>query len=188
MLFWTPQSQLVLLVSGTVHTKYLTFSMLRTGEGKRSADFTFFSNHNWGCTILTLFSPVFRIPDILVRIPVRIRILGSIPLTNGSGSGSCSFRQWPSRCQQIFPQSFLLLFDGTFTSFFTDKKKSQNSRNQGFSCHFCLMMGGPLINGSGPGGPKNYGSGSGSGTLVFSLVTRYLLLAFVRVGPNRRYF
>jgi len=36
---------------------------------------------------------VFRIRDILVRI----RIFGSVPLTNGSGcgfgSGSCSFRQ-----------------------------------------------------------------------------------------------
>ncbi len=25
---------------------------------------------------------------------------GSVPLTNGSGSSFCSFRQWPSRCQQ----------------------------------------------------------------------------------------
>ncbi len=45
---------------------------------------------------------VFRIRDILVRI----WILGSVPLTNGSGCGSgsgygsCSFRQWPWRCQQ----------------------------------------------------------------------------------------
>ncbi len=35
---------------------------------------------------------------------VRIRIRGSTTLTNGSGcgSGSCYFRQWPSRCQQKF--------------------------------------------------------------------------------------
>jgi hypothetical protein len=31
---------------------------------------------------------------------------------------------------------------GTFTSFFQDKviKKLQNSRNQGFSYYFCMMM------------------------------------------------
>ncbi len=37
---------------------------------------------------------VFRIHDILVRIRIR----GSMPLTNGSGS--CYFRHWPSRRQQ----------------------------------------------------------------------------------------
>jgi hypothetical protein len=44
------------------------------------------------------FPAVFRIHDILVRI----RILGSVPLTNdsGCGSGSCSHRQKPSRCKQ----------------------------------------------------------------------------------------
>jgi hypothetical protein len=66
--------------------------------------------------------------------------------------------------------SFLLFtFEGTFTSFFKEKdQKSQNSRNQGFSYYFCLMIEGagsrcvPLTNGSGsdPGGPKTYGSGS----------------------------
>ncbi len=56
------------------------------------------------------FQAVFRIHDILVWI--RIRILGSMPLTNGSGSGSCYFRHWPSRCQQktnFLTQFFLLL-------------------------------------------------------------------------------
>ncbi len=42
------------------------------------------------------------------------------------GSGSCYFRHWPSRGQQKtnFLQNFfcLLLFEGTFTSFFKDKK------------------------------------------------------------------
>jgi hypothetical protein len=38
----------------------------------------------------------FRIRDILKRIRE------SAPLTNESGSGSCSFRQWPSRCQQKY--------------------------------------------------------------------------------------
>ncbi len=75
---------------------------------------------------------------------MRIQIRGSIPLTNGSGSGcgSCYFRQWSSRCQQ---KKFfcLLLFDGTFRSFFKDNKfieMSQNSRNQCFSNYFCFMM------------------------------------------------
>jgi hypothetical protein len=53
-----------------------------------------------------MFIAVFRIHDILVRI----RIHGSVPLTNGSksGSGCCSFQQWPSRCQRkiIFFQVF----------------------------------------------------------------------------------
>jgi hypothetical protein len=73
------------------------------------------------------------------------------------GSGSCSFRQWLSRCQQkiMFFSSFcLILFEGTFTSFFKDKKvkKSQN-RRQGF----CLMTEG---SGSESGSvPLTYGSG-----------------------------
>ncbi len=47
---------------------------------------------------------VLRIHVILVWI----RIGGSMPLTNGSGS--CYFRHWPSTCQQktIFLQFFLL--------------------------------------------------------------------------------
>ncbi len=44
------------------------------------------------------FTAVFRIHDILVWIRIR----GSMPLTNGSGSecGSCCFRHWPSRRQE----------------------------------------------------------------------------------------
>ncbi len=45
-----------------------------------------------------LLKPVFRIHDILVWI--RIRIRGSMPLTDGCRFGSCYFRQWPSRLQQ----------------------------------------------------------------------------------------
>ncbi len=56
--------------------------------------------------------PVLQIQDILVWI--RIRIRGSMPLTNGSGS--CYFRHWPSRCQEkliLFFYFFcLLLFEG----------------------------------------------------------------------------
>jgi hypothetical protein len=59
-------------------------------------------------------------------------IRGSMPLNNGSrsGSGSCYFRHCPSRRQQEnnFTPVFLLitvLFEGTFTSFFKDTVKSQ---------------------------------------------------------------
>ncbi len=52
--------------------------------------------------LFLIFLPMFRIHEILVRIRIR----GSIPLTNGSesgcGSGSCYFFQWPSRRQQVF--------------------------------------------------------------------------------------
>jgi hypothetical protein len=34
-----------------------------------------------------------QIRDILVRIRMQIQILGSVLVTNGSGCGSCSFRQ-----------------------------------------------------------------------------------------------
>jgi hypothetical protein len=75
----------------------------------------------------------------------------------------------------------IILFKGTFTSFFKGKKSKRShktvSRNQGFSYHFCVMIEGseaksgsgsiPLINGSGSNGPKTPGSGgSGSATLV----------------------
>ncbi len=73
------------------------------------------------------------------------------------------------------------------SSFSKDKKskRSQNSRNQGFSYYFCLM-----IEGSGfmrylwfmdpdPGGPKTYGSdGSGSATLAI----RYKKIEFLKKG------
>ncbi len=81
------------------------------------------------------------------------------------GSGSCYFRHWPLRCQQETNFYFfifsLLLLEGTFTSFFKDKKskESQTSRNPGFSYYFCMMIEGsgskPLTNGSGYGRPKN---------------------------------
>jgi hypothetical protein len=84
---------------------------------------------------------VLRIHDILLWI--RIRIRGSMPLTNGFGF--CYFRHRPSRRQlNTNKKKFfcLLLFEGTFTSFFKVKK----SRNQGFYHYFSLM-----IEGSGSG-------------------------------------
>jgi hypothetical protein len=58
--------------------------------------------------------------------------------------------------KQILKKNFCrLLFEGTtFTSFYKGKK-SQNSRNQGFSYYFCIM-----IEGSGSGASE-----SGSGTI-----------------------
>jgi hypothetical protein len=73
---------------------------------------------------------VLRIHDILVWI--RIRIRGSMPLTNGSGSGfrSFYFHHSPSRCQQKtnLKKKFFctLLFIGTFTSFFKDKSQKES--------------------------------------------------------------
>ncbi len=59
-----------------------------------------------------------------------------MPLTNGSGS--CYFRHWPSRCKQktkFLTQFFcLLLFEGTFTFFFKDKK-SNRTWFLGFKSH-----------------------------------------------------
>ncbi len=93
--------------------------------------------------------PVLRIHDILGWI--RIRIRGSMPLTNGSGS--FYFRHWPSRCQQenkffntIFSAyDFLKLHLHHFLKI-KIHKESQNRRNQGFSYYFCMM-----IEGSGSG-------------------------------------
>ncbi len=70
------------------------------------------------------YKPVFRIRDLLVRIG----ILGSVLLTNWSGSVSYFFHQWPSRRQlKYFFSKFLglLLFEGTFTSFFKDKSHKE---------------------------------------------------------------
>jgi hypothetical protein len=44
------------------------------------------------------------VPDLWHFVLVLIRILGSVPLTNRSGS--CFLRQWPSRCKRKF---FLLI-------------------------------------------------------------------------------
>jgi hypothetical protein len=84
---------------------------------------------------------VFRIHDILVWI--RIRIRGSMPLTNGSGSGYCYFRHYPSRFQQktIFLNSFsayYFLKVPTFTSYFKDKKSKRSHKTAGIKGTFQL--------------------------------------------------
>jgi hypothetical protein len=91
-----------------------------------------------------------------------IRIRGSMPLTNGSGSGSGSWI--PSRCQPktyVLTQFFLLIryFLKLHIHHFSKIKSlndSQNSRNKGFSYFFCTM-----IEGSGSG----FRAGSGSGSI-----------------------
>ncbi len=85
----------------------------------------------FGFSLFWFSKAEFRINDILVRI--RIRILGSVPFTNGSGSGFGSARlllisavTFKTPAKNIFSSSkfYLLcifLFDCTFTSFFKDK-------------------------------------------------------------------
>ncbi len=132
---------------------------------------------------------MFRILDILVS---KIRILGSLPLTNGSGSSDLYL--WLTDTEPallvitlqdankkiIFSQAFfllitILLFEGTLTSLFTDKMPCRSHKIvkiKGFSYYFCLTMGGsgfesgsvPLTNGFGYKSPNTYRS-YGSGTL-----------------------
>jgi hypothetical protein len=86
-------------------------------------------------------SAVLRIRDIILE---RIRIRRSVPLTNGSGSGSCYFRLCP--------------YDAN-TKLYIFSHISQNSRDPSFSYYFCLVIKGsgsgpvPLTNRSGR--PKN---------------------------------
>jgi hypothetical protein len=86
-------------------------------------------------------------------------------LTYGSGSWRVpDFAIFVSDLQDVNKVFLLiiLLFEGTFTSFFEDKK-SQNNRNHCFSDYFCVMIegsgsraaSGSLTNGSGSGRPKN---------------------------------
>jgi hypothetical protein len=84
---------------------------------------------------------VLRIHDIMVWI--RIRILGSMPLTNGSGFGSVIDLQGVKKL--FFCLYFLKVHLHNFSRQKV-KKKSQNNRNQGFSYYFFL-----LIEGSGFG-------------------------------------
>jgi hypothetical protein len=89
------------------------------------------------------------------------------------GSGSCYFRHWPSRCQQkkifntIFSAWYCLKVHLHYRYFskIKSQKESQNSRNQGYSYYFCMMIEGsgsragcgsiPLTCGSGSGRSKN---------------------------------
>jgi hypothetical protein len=96
---------------------------------------------------------VFRIRYILAPI----WNLGSVSVTNGSGSGSGSFRQWPSRCSQkicfslsFYAYSFLKVHLHHSSKIKTHKEVTKVSR---FFFIFCLLM-----EGSGSVG-INFGSG-----------------------------
>ncbi len=106
-------------VAINIHLFYL---FIYSGAPTRSSAMAMYARRPWPASSTGSFcssSPsssslrwtaVFRIHDILVWI--RIRIRGSRSLTNGSGSGSCYFRHWPSRCQQktnFLTQFFLLV-------------------------------------------------------------------------------
>ncbi len=93
---------------------------------------------------------VFRIHEILGWI--RIRIRGSMPLT--SGSKELIFNT-------IFSAYYFLTVHLHHFLKIKSQKEPQNSRNQGFSYYFSMMMEGsvsgsiPLTSGSGSGRPKN---------------------------------
>ncbi len=127
--------------------------------------------------VLEDFAPVLRIHAILGWI--RIRIRGSMPLTNGSGSGSGSWIQillfssltfkMPAKNKffyTIFSAYDFLKLDLHHFSKIKIQKDSQNSRNPGFSNYFCMMIegsGSVSRAGSGSGSiPLTSGSGSGS--------------------------
>jgi hypothetical protein len=112
---------------------------------------------------------VLRIHKILGWI--RIRILGSMPLTNGSGSGFGSgFGSWirmTSIDLQDASKKLRYFFDTIFSAYYflklhlhhfskiKSQKEYQNGMNQGFSYYFCMM-----IEGSGSGSRAGFGSGS----------------------------
>jgi hypothetical protein len=115
--------------------------------------------------------PVFRIHDILGWIRIR----GSMPLTNGSNVIFVLDLQDASKKRiftTIFSAYYFLKVHFHHFSKIKSQKESQNSRNQGFSYYFCMMVEGsgsrkgsgsiPLTSGSGSGRPKTCGSGSGT--------------------------
>ncbi len=88
---------------------------------------------------------MFRIRDILVRIPMQIWSFESGPLPTDPAL-FVNYVPLGRNKKCLFLSKFLCLFlsEGTFTSFFKDKKvikKSQNSRNQGVSSVFLLVDG-----------------------------------------------
>ena len=75
----------------------------------------------------------------------RNRIRGSMPLTNGSGFGSCSvyFHHWPSRCQQklnflgVFSEYYFLTVLLNHLSKVKSQKEVTNQYIKGLSYYFC---------------------------------------------------
>ncbi len=104
----------------------------------------------------SIYAPVLLIHDILVGIRIR----GSMPLTNGSGS--CYFPHWPSRAnKKLFFSKFscfFLFFEGIFTSFFKDKKSKRSHKTVGIKVLLTFIAW--WYKDPDPGGPKTYGSGT----------------------------
>ncbi len=72
------------------------------------------------------------------------RIRGSMPPTNGSGSGSYYFRHWPSIRQQKNNNkksfSVLFLFDGSFISVFKDKKSKRSHKTVRIKVFLTILL------------------------------------------------
>ncbi len=106
---------------------FSTFLLFRTCRTDRKWRRTQWKKVWWVPLIIKLllifyfWKTVFRIHDILVWIRILIRVSMTTWLGYVFGSGSCYFRHWPLRRQQV-------------------RKKTQNSRNQGFSYYVCLMI------------------------------------------------
>ncbi len=120
----------------------------------------------WSCK-----KPVLRIHDILVWIRIR----GSMPLTNGSGSrswirillfSSLTFKMPTKNYFFKFSADYFLKVHLHYFSKTKSQKDSQNSRNQGFSYYFCMMIEDTdpepdpylWLMDPDPGGPKTCGS------------------------------
>ncbi len=138
---------------------YTSCDVFLTGKGKL-------------CEINFLSGRYFIFRTYQCYILIRIRIRGYVPLSNGSGSVSCYFRQWPSRREPTIYFNFfcLLFFKLHLLSFSKIKshKKVTKHTNQDFSPD-------PYLD---PRGPKTYessGSGSGSATLVLTYIFSFML-------------
>ncbi len=73
------------------------------------------------------FLAVLGIGDILLRSRIHVWILESVPLSDGSRCGSGRPKTYGSGC-------------GSGTLVNSQKEVTKQSRNQGFSNYFCLMM------------------------------------------------
>jgi hypothetical protein len=114
--------------------------------------------------ILSFFHLVFRIHDILVWIRIRMRIRGSMPVDPDSDPNPAIFFIDLQDAKKIiiFIKVFcLLLFEGSFTSFFKDEKSKRSHKTVRIVT--ILLNGRRMIEGSGSGSTAlTNGSGSGS--------------------------
>ncbi len=115
------------------------------------------------CCVYHHLDAVFRIHNILVWIRIRIRLRGSMRLTNGTFTMPAK----NSFFNTIFPACYFLKVHLHYFSTIKSQKESQNRRIQDFSYYFCLMIAGSgsgsragsgsiaLISASASGRPKN---------------------------------